>query len=71
MNMKKNYKFAVDMTYHYTYRITNKIEGMHYYGARSCDCLPKEDIGIKYFSSSRKNSSNIRNRILKNISTRY
>lgn len=38
--------------YHYVYRITNKTEGMHYYGARSCNCLPKEDIGIKYFSSS-------------------
>ena len=39
--------------YHYTYRITNKIENKHYYGVRSCNCLPKEDIGFKYFSTSK------------------
>ena len=38
--------------YHYTYRITNKKLNKHYYGARSCKCLPKEDLGIEYFSSS-------------------
>lgn len=37
--------------YHYTYRITNLITGMHYYGDRSSDCHPQEDLGIKYFSS--------------------
>lgn len=42
------------MKYHYTYRITNIKEKMHYYGVHSCDCLPKEDIGIKYFSSAKK-----------------
>ncbi len=41
-----NYKF------HYVYRITNKITNMHYYGDRSCNCHPSEDIGIKYFSTS-------------------
>ena len=40
------------MKFHYTYRITNIKEGMYYYGVHSCDCLPKEDIGVKYLSSS-------------------
>ena len=40
--------------YHYTYRITNIKEKMYYYGLHSCDCLPKEDIGVKYFSSSKR-----------------
>lgn len=36
----------------YVYRITNKVTGMHYYGSRvSCDA-PKQDLGIKYYSSS-------------------
>lgn len=43
-----------DKKYHYTYRITNIKERMYYYGVRSCDCLPKEDIGIEYFSSFKK-----------------
>jgi len=38
--------------YHYTYRITNKILNKHYYGIRSSDDLPKEDLGTNYFSSS-------------------
>ena len=41
------------MKYHYTYRITNIVEKKYYYGVHSCDCLPKEDIGVKYFSSSK------------------
>lgn len=41
----KNYK------YHYVYRITNKLLNKHYYGDRSCDCHPSEDLGKKYFSS--------------------
>lgn len=45
-------KKSKDMKFHYTYRITNIKDGMHYYGARSSDCSPKEDIGFKYFSSS-------------------
>ena len=40
------------MKYHYTYRITNIKDRMYYYGVHSCVCLPKEDIGIKYLSSS-------------------
>jgi len=38
--------------YHYVYRITNIVTNMYYYGDRSCNCQPKEDIGINYFSSS-------------------
>lgn len=36
---------------HYVYRITNIVTGMHYYGSRTCIGSPKEDLGIKYFSS--------------------
>ena len=50
----KKYTLVLDMKYHYTYRITNIKDGMYYYGVHSCDCLPQEDIGIKYFSSSKK-----------------
>lgn len=39
--------------YHYTYRITNIKERMYYYGVHSCNCHPKEYIGIKYWSSSK------------------
>lgn len=38
--------------YHYVYRITNLVENKHYYGKRSCDIHPREDLGKKYFSSS-------------------
>ena len=48
-------KLVNDMKYHYTYRITNIKEGMYYYGVHSCDCLPKEDIGVQYWSSSKRN----------------
>lgn len=51
---KKRRNLVNDMKYHYTYRITNTKEGMHYYGAHSCDCLPKEDIGVKYWSSTKR-----------------
>lgn len=40
-----NYKF------HYVYRITELVTRTHYYGDRSCNCHPKDDIGVKYFSS--------------------
>lgn len=42
--MKKEYK------YHYVYRITNIVEQKYYYGSRSCNCNPTDDIGKKYFS---------------------
>lgn len=40
------------MKYHYVYRITNIKENKYYYGVRSSKCLPKDDLGIKYFSSA-------------------
>lgn len=45
---------GVIMKNHYVYRITNIILNKHYYGCRtSKKCSPKEDLGIKYFSSSK------------------
>lgn len=38
--------------YHYVYRITNTQLNKHYYGSRTSKILPKEDLGIHYFSSS-------------------
>ena len=38
--------------YHYLYRITNKLEGKHYYGSRSSVVEPTSDLGVRYFSSS-------------------
>jgi len=38
--------------HHYTYRITHIVDKKHYYGTRSSKVHPKEDLGIKYFSSS-------------------
>lgn len=38
--------------YHYVYRITNIVENKHYYGSRSISILPKDDLGVLYFSSS-------------------
>lgn len=39
--------------HHYVYRITNKVNNMHYYGRRSSKIAPLLDLGIKYFSSSK------------------
>lgn len=67
------------MNYHYTYRITNIKEKKYYYGVHSCDCYPKEDIGIKYFSSSKdkafikdqkENKSNYKYKVIKIFSSR-
>lgn len=44
--MKKDYN------YHYVYRITNIVTGYHYYGSKSCNEQPKENIGKRYFSTS-------------------
>lgn len=35
------------MKYHYVYRITNKVCRKHYYGVRSSNNHPKQDIGIQ------------------------
>ncbi len=68
-----------DKKYHYTYRITNKIKNKHYYGVRSSNIKPKEDIGIKYFSSStdqmfmndqKENTHNYKYKVVKVFSTR-
>jgi hypothetical protein len=40
-----------DNQFHYTYRITNLVEGKHYYGVRSCKRDPYKDLGTKYFCS--------------------
>lgn len=40
------------MKNHYVYRITNLDKNKHYYGVRSTKSDPKNDLGIKYFSSS-------------------
>lgn len=39
----------------YVYRITNILMKKYYYGFRQCRILPKDDLGIKYFSSSKDN----------------
>lgn len=39
--------------YHYTYRITNIAENKHYYGVRTSKFNPYEDLGKRYFSSSK------------------
>ena len=39
--------------YHYVYRITNLLTKKHYYGCRSSNRLPIDDLGIAYFSSSK------------------
>lgn len=65
--------------YHYTYRITNIVEKKYYYGVHSCNCLPKEDIGVEYFSSSKnkafkedikENPQNYKYKVVKIFSTR-
>lgn len=65
--------------YHYVYRITNIVENMYYYGVHSCNCEPKYDIGVKYFSSSsvaefisdqKSNRANYKYKIIKLFSTR-
>lgn len=67
------------MKYHYVYRITNIIENKHYYGVRTTKTLPKLDLGIKYFSSSRdlnfisdqkKNSKDYKYKIISIFNTR-
>jgi hypothetical protein len=44
----------LDNKYHYVYRITNLVTGMHYYGKRSSSNHPYNDLGTRYFSSSSK-----------------
>lgn len=67
------------MKYHYTYRITNIVEHKHYYGTRSSKVKPENDLGVKYFSSSKdidfikdqkKNPRNYKYKIIKISKTR-
>ena len=51
--MSKRNNLVNDKKFHNTYRITNIKERMYYYGVHSCDCLPEEEIGLTYFSSSK------------------
>ena len=75
---KKRRNLVNDMKYHYTYRITNIKEGMHYYGVHSCNCLPAKEIGITYFSSSKKefvkhqkeNPQDYKYKVIKQFNTR-
>ena len=41
-----------DKKYHYVYNIKELSSNRNYIGVRSCNCLPEQDLGIKYFSSS-------------------
>jgi len=42
---------GTDNKFHYVYRITNLVEGKHYYGVRTCKIDPYSDLGTKYFGS--------------------
>lgn len=42
---------SIDNTFHYVYRITNLVEGKHYYGSRTSSISPMLDLGSKYFGS--------------------
>jgi hypothetical protein len=64
---------------YYIYRITNKIENKHYYGFRKTKFKPVDDLGIRYFSSSRnkefisdqkQNPQHYRYKIIKTYKTR-
>lgn len=39
--------------YYYVYRISNKTSKIHYYGSRGSNKIPRNEIGISYFSSSK------------------
>lgn len=45
--------------FHYVYRITNKTNGRHYIGSRSSKIVPSQDLGVKYYSSSKYLKSDI------------
>lgn len=65
--------------YHYVYRITNLIEGKHYYGTRTTKVHPSKDLGKRYFSSSsdkdfkkdqKENPQNYKYKVIKIFDTR-
>jgi len=55
---------------YYTYRITNIESRKHYYGSRQCSIIPKDDLGIIYFSSS-SNKQFIEDQMLNKQNYRY
>ena len=65
--------------YHYTYRISNILIKKHYYGTRSSNLNPLDDLGVKYFSSSydkefikdqKLNPQNYKYKVIKTFKTR-
>jgi len=50
MNTGNTAKILNNKKHHYTYIITNQETGMKYFGVRSCNCIPDEDI---YMGSSK------------------
>lgn len=48
-----NYQPGKISMYHYTYLLKHKPSNKFYYGVRSSNILPEEDLWIKYFSSSK------------------
>ena len=45
------FQSSIDNKFHYVYRITNLVEGKHYYGVRSSKVSPFDDLGSKYYAS--------------------
>ena len=43
--------YVEDPRYHYVYRITNILDGKHYYGSRTSSCSPELDLGVEYHCS--------------------
>ncbi len=43
---------AMELSHHYVYGITHRWTSKRYIGAKSCFLLPKDNIGVEYFSSS-------------------
>ena len=42
---------SIDNTFHYVYRITNLVEGKHYYGVKTSTKSPELVMGKSYFGS--------------------
>lgn len=56
--------------YHYVYEVINLITDMRYIGSRSCKIQPSQDLGNKYFTSS-KDINFINDQRLNSISYKY
>ena len=76
--MPSNFIYT-EKKFNYVYRITNTVERKYYYGVHSCNDLPRERIGVKYFSSStdeifledqKSNPSHYKYKIIKFFDTR-